>query len=596
MKTRWVIVALLLGLELGWVPATRAVRADGDRIARLISRLASPKFGERRRACRELDAIGEPALDALRKARGDADLETCRLAKELVARIERRLDAAAVLAPTRVRLVCKDMPVRDAVAELAKKAKIEILIDPASQAKLAQRKVTLDTGEVTFWEALDALCQKAGLVETAWQNPNQPTSYLRSGAVILPAPVQKPLIVPLQPAIKVAPQPPMKFKLAPQPMKKLPARPPKGKAPQPQAPKAPKKVQAQPQKRKAAAVQAAKRAALGRLVAAPAPAGVNLAQVQLQRVFVAQAVVAHETVWLGPQAVDYSRIVLADGKPEPVATCYAGTFRIRARLTVAKDRRSAVIAFEVAAEPRHLGWDFVGDPRLDRARDDRGQVLTLLVEPRPHDVVMGQWVAQRRLAALIEVEYLSRHAGGVPLKRTVQIQVQLGDRSARRADIAGQLTVRTKTGLEPLIVVDKILTAGGKTVRGPRGGSIQVLGVARDKDGNYQIRFKREDPPHTEGTAPNTTGDIMVVNLQGGMAGGLTAPRGSAGTANMALVDAKGVPLPLISSSVTNTNGEVVHSLTFRADHARKPARLVYSARRTVSVPVPFKFKGLKLP
>ena len=32
------------------------------------------------------------------------------------------------------------------------------------QAKLVARKVTLDTGEVPFWEALDQLCAKAGLV------------------------------------------------------------------------------------------------------------------------------------------------------------------------------------------------------------------------------------------------------------------------------------------------------------------------------------------------------------------------------------------------------------------------------------------------
>jgi len=138
MTRQWWLVALLFGLGLSMVSGTQAVGepAEGARIARLISELASPRFAERRQASRDLDAIGEPALAALRKAMSHADMEICHRAGQLVAAIEKRLDTASVLAPTRVRLVCKDMPVSDAIAELSKLAKIEILIEPASKAKL----------------------------------------------------------------------------------------------------------------------------------------------------------------------------------------------------------------------------------------------------------------------------------------------------------------------------------------------------------------------------------------------------------------------------------------------------------------------------
>jgi hypothetical protein len=575
-------------MGIGWAPAIPAVKQDKNRITQLISQLASRKFSDRRQASQELDAIGEPALEALRKARSDADPETCRRAKELVAKIEERLDTAAVLAPTRVHLVCKDMPVREAVAELARKAKFEILIDPASKAKLAQRRVTLDTGEVTFWEAFDALCLKAGLVETAWQNP-APRTWDLERPVVQPAVIKK-LLVPARLPAKLLPPPKPKG---------LQVRPPQPKPVQPQL-KAPKKVQAQPQKLrqakgqpqklKPAVVQAAKRAAARQLVAL---AQVQQAQVQIQQlVQVRQALILSDISYSGVQpSVDHSRIVLADGKPERVPTYYAGAFRIRARTTPGKDKQSALTTLDVSAEPRHLGWNFVGSARLVKATDDRGQALALLEEQRPNDLVMNQWAVQGRLVAQIELVYYNGRGPSSPFKRTIQIQLRRGEAPAKRMQIAGRFLVETKTEVQPLIVVDKILTAAGKTIRGHRGGSIQVIEVAKGKDGNHRYRFKLEAPPHCSSSTANPLPAIAVVNPQGGM-GRPALPTGG----NIVLVDSKGAPFPLISSSVTNTNGDVVQTLTFRAQQGREPARLVFSAQRTVTVHVPFTFKQLPLP
>jgi uncharacterized protein (TIGR03067 family) len=65
-----------------------------DRIARLIRQLGHEEFVRREAASRELDAIGAPALDALRKASSNDDAEIRRRAELLVRTITDRIRAA----------------------------------------------------------------------------------------------------------------------------------------------------------------------------------------------------------------------------------------------------------------------------------------------------------------------------------------------------------------------------------------------------------------------------------------------------------------------------------------------------------------------
>jgi hypothetical protein len=626
MKTRWLVVALLAGLVLSAFPPSQAVseQADSARIARLISQLASLKFSERRQASRELDAMGEPALNALRKAMGDPDLETCHRARELVARIEKRLDAASVLAPTRLRLVCNGMPVTDAIAELARKAKIEILIDPKSRARLAQRKVTLDTGEVTFWEALDMLCQKAGLVETTLQNvPANNGHFLTTGDlaiqpmivpnVVFPAqPIAQPAINPLLPKPKAVqpqpqkpkaaqaqpqkpreaqPQPPKDAKAQPQKPNDLKAQPQKPKA-APAQPQKPKDLKAQPQKPKPQPAPAANQAAVLRRIALQNAALFQLQQAQLAQIQFQPVPAQNLDIWVASSGQDHSRIVLADGKPEKVPTCYAGAFRIRARTAPGKDRQSPAVVFEVTAEPRHLGWSFIGNPRLDRAGDDRGQSCTLVPEDRPIDGTVRVWGPNGAVQMQMDVVYWQHGASSLPLKRTIQIQIKLGSKLGQvLKELAGRITVEARTSRQDLIVVDNVLKAGGKTTRGRRGGSIKIIEVARDKNGNHLIRFKLESPPNTASN-PATTNGLTNKLWETAM----TVGQGPAAAGSLSLLDGKGAAFPLIGSSVTNNKGEVVESLTFQAQQGRQPAKLVFSAQRSANVDIPFSFADVKLP
>ncbi|HZY90987.1 MAG TPA: hypothetical protein VFE78_39560 [Gemmataceae bacterium] len=162
--------ALLLGLST-FAAATRA--ADGPEeaahIARLVGQLGSSSFEQRQEAARALDAVGGPALAALRAAERGPDPEVRRRARDLVRRIERREETARVLRPQRLRLVYKDTPLGEALADFSRKTGARIQLSGNGAA--AKRRVTLDTGETTYWGALALFCAAAGLHE-----PDHPAS------------------------------------------------------------------------------------------------------------------------------------------------------------------------------------------------------------------------------------------------------------------------------------------------------------------------------------------------------------------------------------------------------------------------------------
>ncbi|MCS6975499.1 MAG: HEAT repeat domain-containing protein [Gemmatales bacterium] len=187
-----------------WIPWTIAISATPDtgEIEKLIKQLGDEKFARREAACKALEQIGAPALDPLRRACGDDDPEVQRRAKDLVRAIERRMEREEILRPTLVRLDLKDASVPDAVAELAKQAGYSILLGGDAAKLQPDLKLTLQTKEMPFWEALDLLCLKAGLTHVVnpqnvrVQHPGNPVGSVRvpnavssqSGTAIVLAP------------------------------------------------------------------------------------------------------------------------------------------------------------------------------------------------------------------------------------------------------------------------------------------------------------------------------------------------------------------------------------------------------------------------
>jgi hypothetical protein len=162
-------LAIIYGMTLGLCLADgRAADGKGTpaQVAALVEQLGSKKYTEREAAGRALDALGLQALGALRQAQQSDSAELRRRAGKLVQSIERRLETARMLTPTRLRLVYKDTPVPEAIADLEKRTGLSLRLE-GDQTKLAARKITLDTGEIPFWEAFFLFCRRAGLSEVA---------------------------------------------------------------------------------------------------------------------------------------------------------------------------------------------------------------------------------------------------------------------------------------------------------------------------------------------------------------------------------------------------------------------------------------------
>src|SRR5438105_4396565 len=86
---------------------------DSGEIDRFVKQLGSAKFKEREAASKELETIGERALEALRRAAAeDADLEVRSRARGIIQSIQRRLDHTDVAGVP---------PPRDAIVLLGRK-------------------------------------------------------------------------------------------------------------------------------------------------------------------------------------------------------------------------------------------------------------------------------------------------------------------------------------------------------------------------------------------------------------------------------------------------------------------------------------------
>jgi hypothetical protein len=446
MRSRHLLAALLLGLGLALpaaVPAPVPDKADAARIKKLVEQLGSGEFQQREQAAKELEAVGAPALEELRKATASADAEVKARATELVKKIERRAESARELAATRVRLVYKDTPVAEAVADLKKKTGYAIdLYDP--EGKLKGRKVTLDTGETTFWHAFDQFCRKAGLVEATAQDMMKlippPRPGLPGAAPLLPVPPPLPKAPP-----KDAPRPPAaaRFKAAGALAAQVPDPPPVRKLPAAPAPPA------------------------GRMRLRP---------------------------WGGPTP-QISQIALIDGKPKAVPTDDATAVRVRTggdtRTFNPAGDGEILLALEATPEPK-LQWIMTEGVRVEKAVDDQGQKLEQVAEARP---APGAIPAPPRAAVFIPA--IGWGSGGTQF---VPVRLKKGAKPAKTLkELKGVITAQVLTAERPFITVEDVAKKAGKTVKGRSGGSIKILEVTKGDKDQVTVRIEMQQP---EGVIP----------------------------------------------------------------------------------------------
>jgi len=126
--------------------------------------LSHPRYVEREKAARDLEAAGEPALKALKAAQASTDAELRARAGVIVEKIERVARSKRLLVAPTLTLKFDKVPLDQAVNQLASKTGLQFMVD-GTKIKDTKRAVTLDTGKAPFWEAVHAFYIAAGLTE-----------------------------------------------------------------------------------------------------------------------------------------------------------------------------------------------------------------------------------------------------------------------------------------------------------------------------------------------------------------------------------------------------------------------------------------------
>jgi hypothetical protein len=498
MLPRFVALLAVFGLGSWVVIADEAKppppKPEAVSLAKLVAQLGSERFDDREAACKALDGVGPTALEALRKAAASSDLETRRRALDLIECIEKRVESAEVTQPKTVRLVFNDVPVAQAVQEFAKQAGFTIQID-GDQTKVANRKITLDTGDVPFWQAVDQFCEKAGLVER--------------GSVAL-AEVTN--------------------------------------------------------------VQASEMDSFGRTVYMRGGGGPR------------------------PEMP----LVLLDGKPQAVATYYGGAVRVRMLQRAAQSGaplknpdRGALLTVEISPEPK-LALRNVLSVRVEKVIDDRGVELKTPAPfiYDPNDT--GDYDGRLGMTGTIYVDGMGQRGD---LSTRAPLRFPIPDGVKKLKEVHGFVAADVLTPMAPLLTMDDILNAAGKSVEGKSGGVLKVTEVTRDDKGQVTVKIALDRPPMPFGRG-GFAGRPRMVRRGGVMVEDPSSAVTMAGR-NLSLVDEKGQAFKLTAAEqkVDEQNPVLVeYQLTFQpTDGAAKPSKLIYSGRRRTTIDVPFVLKDVPI-
>jgi hypothetical protein len=619
MRNRWLLPALLLGLGIIAlsVASTAAEKATDAQIRKLIEQLGSDEYDAREKATDSLDKIGAPALEALRKAAKNGDAEVSRRADELVSRIEKRGETSAILAPKKVKLVFKDTPVPQAVEELRKQSGYNIVLqDPKNTLK--DRKITLNTGEVPFWQALDQLCEKAGLVEA---DPSQ--------GVPMPGPGGPPRGPGAGPGVlpggKVIPIEIKPVEIKPIEKKTLPAKE-KGLLGVDDKAEKTGKADAKP------GAVGGPVAGTGTGIALPGKPGPGFRP---------------------PVMTTPDQITLVEGKPAKLAADYSSAVRVRALAKADRLGKPAadqiLLALQASPEPE-IKWQNLVQLKITKAIDDQDQKLEQVAPANEATPAPAGPAGPGAPAPGIRPIALPPRGGPIAfwgsLNQTLPVHLKKGAKASKSLkELSGVITAQVLAPAKAFITVEDLMKAAGKTIKGAEGGSIKITGVSKDRAGNIQVRFEMELPagvtPANTGTNAGPIGlptpgtgpapDTLPVRpikgavpakpaLRGALAVDVTpppapapAPAGKVGIAiavrpgvgfggpgnGITVLDDKGNKLP-VGVGIQVRGGPAgkftqEYVITVPAKMA-EPAKLVFMGQKSVTIDIPFILKNVTLP
>lgn len=166
MKTPFLVLGLIL-IYCGDTPPTPAPTTR-----QLIDQLSTSDFKARETAAKSLEASGEAILPALRQAQPQNDPEVRKRLTQLIARLERQY----LLAPRMVTIKANQTQVGQVFADLARQTGYQL-----NCAQGSANVVSINVENVSFWEAVDLICQQTGLGLQAYGNDGEGLTFQSLG-------------------------------------------------------------------------------------------------------------------------------------------------------------------------------------------------------------------------------------------------------------------------------------------------------------------------------------------------------------------------------------------------------------------------------
>lgn len=620
-----VTLALALGFGVPSAPALPTSTPTEAKIKLLVEQLSSNDARKREDAAKELDSIGMPALEALRKATKSEDAEVARLAKGLVGKLETKLANQRLLEPTWVELKLKDATVSDAVAELAKQSGVPISVAGLTKERLV-RKITLDTGKVPFWTALDKLCEVAQIRETdAVGNGAVQPAFENIGIRIAPAiravPAQAlPAVppVPVVPAVEVKKEEKKeeKAKEAKQEDKKeepKKAEPKKDEVKKEEA----KKEEPKPVMPVAQAIEVIQIQGQGQV---PVPIQVQV-PVQIQG---GQIQVQGGAIQIQPQPANVpvnrrvGMITLEEGKAKEVPTHVEGAFRIRSMAhlptsayvpNVGADE--IVFLLQAQAEPR-INVLSTARVKIDKAINENGQNLSIS-EPKAD-------------AAPIPPQPIPLNGGPAPLiirranmpanvlaynNQPFPVRLKKSDKETKTIkELTGTVTLSVRSAAEAMVEIEDLAKAKDDTVKGKNDCSLKVTEMSKDEDGVYTLKVEVSSPSTVMPFAHQPTEEERKRFLGRAQAAQPAQPAPNVArvlpaqawnTNGLELFDAKGNAYEYAGTSsqtrIQNATRVIQAVVKFapKEKGQGEPTKLVFKGTRPAEVEVPFTLKDIVL-
>ena len=466
-------------------------RADTKTMSGLVSQLGSRLFKEREDAAQQLRGLGVGALDALRSAARSTDPEIRRRAETLSSAIQHQLETERILQPKLVRLRWDKIPVSEAIADFSKKTGLVIECQPSAPEK----RISLDTGEVTVWQALEKFCDQAGLVERA-----APAQDVSSVQVI------------------------------------------------------------------------------------------NRPNGQIR-------IVSTGTIGFGQ--TDIVRLEAGSGS---LPTCHAGSVRIRS-LPIddngpwLQQRRPGerLALLEVSPQPK-MGWQTVLDVQVERAIDENDQSLALAFDVEAAKAaVLGRFPRQR-------IAVMQNGTQWTVDPRLMPVHFTHAERPSHvLKELSGKVSALVLSPLQSIFTVANVLQAQGRSFTGNHGEVLKIATAAKSDDASFRLGLEVTD-------AALTLNPPMRVPRRFVQANGMVMNRGGfqrwgQGEEQqvLKLFDNQGRTLDMTGSQTSmsvNANGVVtlLFDLHYQAgDDVGEPTKFLFSARRYLTIEIPFKLKDVPI-